>query len=282
MRASAAGLTNLPRADYTFASYSLTIAAMLMDELLTYIFDGQTHLLAAPMATWLASSRRFTAFVDAHHTKIRKKLRVAQDPESLRDLQLELETAYLLLRERSLNLAYEPQHPRHGRSPDFEATFTTSLVFMVEVTRLRTVQPRTPPGAQEQSHGTQPPNSTRTIPLSGDRFSDMLCSKLGQLLPQRSNLLLVGVEAPRPTHDDIHAVMLRIQQRAEGNDSTVVQRHGFRNRTDFFHHYQRLSALLVRGIPLQAGEPVVIWVNSQAKYSMPARVRTVLSSSHTL
>ena len=243
---------------------------MLLDELLTYLFDGQSHLLAAPMETWLASSRRFTAFVNTHHTKIRKKLRAAQEPESLRDLQLELETAYLLLRERSLSLAYEPGHPQLGRSPDFAVTFTTSLVFMVEVTRLRAVQPRTA-------------ITTLTDPLPGDRFSDMLCSKLGQLLAQRSNLLLVGVEAPHLTHRDLHATMLSVQQRAEGNDSTVVHRYGFRDRADFFHHYQRLSALLVRGgTPLQAGEPVVVWVNPQAKYPLPARVRTVLSRSHTL
>jgi len=255
---------------------------MLLDELRTYLFDGQPHPLAAPMATWLASSRRFTAFVTTHHTKIRKKLRTAQEPESLRDLQLELETAFLLLRERSLSLAYEPQHPKLGRGPDFAVTFTTSLTFMVEVTRMRAAGLRTPTGAQEQAREMQSPNTTLTDPLPGDRCSDMLCSKLGQLLPQRSNLLLVGMEAPQLTHSDLNATMLRIQQRAEGNDSTVVQRHGFRDRADFFHHYQRLSAILVRRIPLQAGEPVVIWDNPQAKYPLPTKVRTALSRSHTL
>jgi hypothetical protein len=248
---------------------------MLTDELLTSLFDGQSHLLAAPMATWLASSRRFTAFVTTHHTKIRKKLRTAQEPESLRDLQLELETAYLLLRERSLSLAYEPQHPELGRSPDFAVTFTTSLTFMVEVTRMRTAQPGTP----EHAHARR---SLNTGPPSGERFSDMLCSKLGQMLPQRSNVLLVGVESPHLTHNDLHATMLHVQKRAEGNDSTVIQRCGFRNRADFFHYYQRLSALLVRGIPLQAGEPVIVWDNPQAKYQLPTKVRTVLSRSHTL
>jgi hypothetical protein len=239
---------------------------MLVDELLAYLFDGQSHVLAAPMATWLASSRRFIAFVNDNHTKIRKKLRTAQEPESLRDLQLELETAYLLLREQTLSVAHEPQHPRYGRSPDFAVTFTTSLTFMVEVTRLRSAQPRTPSDA----------------PVLWDRFSDMLCGKLGQLLPQRSNLLLAGVEALHLNHADLHARMLHIQQRAERNDSTIVQRYGFRDRADFFQHYQRLSAILVREIPLQAGESVILWVNSQAKYPLPTKVRTALSRSHTL
>lgn len=245
---------------------------MLINELISYLFDRQPNLLAEPMATWLTSSRRFTAFVNAHHTKIRKKLRVAQGQENLRDLQLELETAYLLLRERSLSLAYEPHHPELGRSPDFAVSFTTSFVFMVEVTRLRTAQSNPMPGIQETAGGILP----------SDRLTDMLCSKLGQFLPQRSNLLLVGVEASPLADFDLHATMLRLQQRAEANDSTVIHKHGFRDRADFFSQYQRLSGLLIRGIPLQAGETVLVWDNPQTKYPLPSKVRSALSRSHTL
>jgi hypothetical protein len=246
--------------------------AMLIDELLPYLFDGQSHLLAAPMASWLAASRRFTAFVNTHHTKIRKKLRTTQEPESIRDLQLELETAYLLLLERSLNLAYESQHPELGRSPDFAVTFTTSLTFMVEVTRLRSAGSKISSSTEEQIDRK----------LLGDRFSDMLCSKLGQLLPKFSNLLLIGIEGYHLTQSDLPTAMLRIQQRAESNDPNIVQKHGFRDRADFFNHYQRLSALLVREIPLESGEPVVIWDNPRAKFPLPARVRTAVSRSHSI
>jgi hypothetical protein len=240
---------------------------MLTDELLTYLFDGQSHLLAQPMAAWLASSRRYTAFVTTVRDKIRKKLRATQDPESLLDLRLELETAYLLLRERSLSLVYEPPQSGRIRSPDFAVTFTTSLTFMLEVTRLR---------------AAPAPNVALPLPPIGERLADSIGSKLGQLLPQRSNVLLVGVEAVRPAHSDVHATMLRIQQRAERNDLSFLQRHHFRDRADFFRYHQRLSAILVRGISLQSGEPVVVWDNPQAKYPLPARVRTVLSRSHTL
>ena len=233
---------------------------MLIDELLNSLFDGNPHLLAESMAAWLSSSRRFTNFVKTHHTKIRKKIRTTQEPETLRDLQLELETAYLLLREKSLSLAYEPQHPELGRSPDFAVTFTTSLTFMVEVTRMRGI-----PVGQ----------------LFNDRFIDLVCSKLGQLLTQRSNLLVVGVEDLHLTSDELRAFMLRLQQRAEGNDASLVQRYGFRDRADFFNRYQRLSAILVRGIPLQAGDAVILWDNPQAKYPLPAKVQSALSRSHT-
>jgi hypothetical protein len=234
---------------------------MLVDDLLTSLFDGRPHVLAEPMAAWLASSRPFTDFVNTHLTKIRKKIRVTQDAETIRDLQLELETAYLLLRERSLSIAYEPQHPELGRSPDFAVTFTTSITFMVEVTRMRGI-----PVGQ----------------LFNDRFTDLVCGKLGQLLAQRSNLLLVGAEGPQVTYDEVRTLMLRLQQRAEGNDASVVQRYGFRDRVDFFNRYQRLSAILLRGTSLQAGDPVIFWDNPRAKYPLPAKVRTALTRSHML
>lgn len=254
---------------------------MLIDELLIYLFNGQPHLLATPMATWLASSRRFTAFVNTFRPKIRKKLRATQELESLLDLQLELETAYLLLHERSLSLVYEPPPSGQLRGPDFAVTFTTSVLFMVEVTRLRMPQDGTQGPAEAGGQAT-PAQTDPIRPLVGERLTDMVCSKLGQLLPQRRNILLVGVEALDLTQDSLRAAMLLLQQRAERNDSAVVQGHGFRDRADFFRHYRRLSELLVRGPQLQAGEPVIGWVNPQAKYPLPSRVRTVLYRSLTI
>src|SRR6266498_3616587 len=110
---------------------------MLTDEVLDYIFDGQPHILAPSLTGWLASSRRFTSFVNTFRDKIRKKLRVTQEEESLLDLRLEFQTAYLLLREPRLSLVSEPHLSEKVRGADFAVTFTTSLTFMVEVTRLR-------------------------------------------------------------------------------------------------------------------------------------------------
>ena len=253
---------------------------MVTDELLTFLFDGRPHALRASFAVWLTTSRRFRDFVAANHTKIRKKLRTAQELEALRDLQLELETAWLLLGQRSLTLLYEPQRRDHARGPDFAASFTTSSVFMVEVTRMR-AQARALPDMPDRAPATPCPASTLTSPRLGDRLSDTLCSKLGQLLPQRSNLLIVGLEGPPPAHPEVHAALLGIQLRAESNDPTLLRRHSFRDRAQFFRCYQRLSALLLRGSPLQPGEPAVVWVNPQAKHPLPPRVRTALADSHT-
>lgn len=233
---------------------------MLAQEIVNYLFDGRPHILAEAVGSWLASSRPFSAFVMSFRNKIRKKLRVTQDQETLYDLRLELETAYLLLQERRLSLVYEPERAERKRSPDFAVTFTTSLTFMVEVTRLR----RTDTQTEEE------------------RLADAICTKLGQSLPQHSSVLIVGVDAIRLEPKDLQAIMLRIQQRAERSDSAFWARYGFLDRADFFRHYQRLSEVLLRCSPLQADQPLIVWVNPQAKYPLPGKVRTALHRSQNI
>ncbi len=254
---------------------------MQTDDLLNYLFDGQSNLLVQPMATWLASSRRFTAFVTTNQTKIHKKLWATQDLESLLDLRLELETAYALLRERFFNVAYEPLRMRQTRGPDFAVTYTTSTRFMVEVTRLRLGQDRSPDLTQA-ADSMLLPQSDPTPSSAKERLAEIVCMKFGQLPPQHINVLLVGVGGPRLTPDDLRAAMIYLQRRAERDDSAYLQRHQFRDRTDFFNHYQRLSELLVRGPELQTGEPVIGWGNPQAKYPLPSKVRTALYRSQTV
>ena len=252
---------------------------MLTDDLLTYLFDGQSHSLAQPMAAWLGSSRRFAAFATTFRDKIRKKLRTTQDRESLLDLQLELETAYLLLQERSLSLAYEPEQSKRMRSPDFAVTFTTSLTFMVEVTRVKADPKST--GSEIHEQAPAPPETLPAIPLLNVRLDDTVASKLSQLLPQRSNILIVAIEATSMTSSNIRDAMLSIQQRAERNDPIFLQRHGFHDRADFFQHYQRLSEVLVRAPHFESAKSIVTWINPQAKHPLPGKVRTVLYRSHT-
>jgi hypothetical protein len=242
---------------------------LLTEELLTYVFDDQPHLLAQPMAAWLASSRRFMTFVTNYRDKIRKKLRTTPDQESLLDLRLELETAFLLLGQRRLSLVYEPRCEQ-PRCPDFAVTFTTSLTFMLEVTRLQ-AEPKNTPTA---------PHNVPQNPLVDERLADTICSKFGQLRPHCSNVLLIGLETLSLTPDDLRATMVHLQQQAEQNDSGFLPRYQLRNRADFFRYYRRLSEVLVRGPDLQTAVPITGWVNPQAKYPLTSKVRTALYRSH--
>lgn len=252
---------------------------MLTDELLTYILGGRTHLLARPMATWLGASRPFTAFVTTFRDKIRKKVRTTPDSESLLDLQLELETAYLLLQEKKLSLVYEPLQANQTRCPDFAVTFTTSYTFMVEVTRQRPEQKSSEAAVETP---TAAPTKASSSPVIDERLADTICSKLGQLLAQQSNVLLVGVETLHLSSNDLRATMLYMQQRVEQSDTTFLRRYRMRDRADFFRHYQRLSEVLVRGPEVSAVEPTAVWVNPQAKHPLPSKVRTALYRSHSV
>lgn len=235
---------------------------MLHDDVLSYILNGQPHPLAAPLAEWLAASRRFAAFADTFRDKIRKKLRAPQDEASMLDLRLELETAFLLLRERALSLVYEPQQPGGARTPDFAVAFTTSTTFMAEVTRLR--------AATESS--AAPP---------AERLADTIFGKLGQLLPQRSNVLIVGVEGVAPPAEHVRAAMARLLQRVEGGDELVLRRHHARDRAEFFRRYRQLSEVLVRSLP-SGGAAAFAWANPQAQYPLPVKARAALYRSHGL
>jgi hypothetical protein len=113
----------------------------------------------------------------------------------------------------------------------------------------------------------------------GDRLADAVCSKLGQLIHQQSNILLVGMDALRLSQEDIRAAILRMQQRAERSDPTFFQRYRFRDRAEFFRYYQRLSEILMRGTDLPKGESFIAWVNPQARIPLPSKVRTVLYRS---
>ena len=123
---------------------------------------------------------------------------------------------------------------------------------------------------------------TLEAPEEGGQLADAVCSKLGQLLPQRSNVLVVGADRLRLTQQDLRAAMLRIQQRAERNDPALWRRYPFEDRADFFQKYQRLSEVLLRESQMQKGRAPVVWVNPQARYALPSKVRTALYRSQTI
>lgn len=249
------------------------------NELLSYIFDGQPHILAAPITRWLAASPRFRAFVTEYRDKIRKKLRTTEENEALRDLLFELETAYLLLQEQRFALTYEPFAKGKLRGPDFAVTFKTILTFAVEVTRIRS------PRREEyldplQETSTQHEEGARPhaqLPQLGSRLTDSVCNKLGQLQPGMSNLLVIVVDSTSSDEIDLRSTMQRLKERAERKEQHLFTRHGWRGPSDFFKSYLRLSMLLMWTDPDDENRSrVTLWENPQAKYPLPANIRTLL------
>ncbi len=188
---------------------------------------------------------------------------MAADLEVANDLVLEIETAWLMLREEALTVEYEPEHRLSGRSPDFAVTYTTSVRFMVEATRLRT-------------SGAMEPDRVR------ERLSETICDKLGQLKPNCANVIIVGIAAENLPHAQPQATLRTLQLRAERNDADVIQRHGCKDRAEFFARYRRLSAVMLRAAPVRGAAGCEYCENPLSAHPLPSRVRTALIRSHTL
>ena len=144
--------------------------------LIAYVFDGQPHLLSEVLRQWMEVSPRFTVFVETYRDKIRKKIRITHEPESVLDLRGELEVACCLLNDRRLVVAYEPYASAKRRGPDFAITYRTNLVFNIEVARLRV-----------EESGVGGIDLTR----KEERTLHILPYKLGQMQSGMANLLVI-------------------------------------------------------------------------------------------
>jgi hypothetical protein len=240
---------------------------MVTHETLNYLFDHKPHVLAPHLSHWMSESPRFADFVETHRDKIRKKIRGIPDPDGFQDLRAELETAYLLLREKRFTLAYEPYGRGTGRGPDFAVTFRTRITFNVEVTRMRF-------SIWQNDEGKPPLFEPQA---EGRRLAEIVGSKLGQMLPSMMNLLVVMADHQTLCELEVGKVMNQLKQRAEQKEPQLFRRHSFRDTSDFFKYYQRLSGVLLRstGKP-EAGKCPILWINNQTKHPLPGPICTIL------
>lgn len=260
-----------------------TLPAAVLQQTLAYLFDDQPHALSGPFEQWLTDSKPFTSFTQTYLQKIRKKIRTAKDPEEITDLDCELSTAYLLLQEPKFAVEYEPYTKQSGRSADFAVTYRTHTPFHVEVTRLRISQQEQ---FAEQESGASVGLEEHTAFLRGyesRRLADVACDKLGQLSPSTPNVLWMWVQSEVMQETDIEQALSALKQRAEQRDANLLARYGFRNPADFMRHYQRLSVVLVQRLQTQAAEKApLLWVNSVAKYPLPAALQDRLHALVTM
>ncbi|HSA99111.1 MAG TPA: hypothetical protein VLE49_00565, partial [Anaerolineales bacterium] len=195
-------------------------------DLIAFLFDGQPHLLSGELTQWLENSSRFTLFVETYRDKIRKKLRLAREPETTLDLRGELEVAYRLLGDRRLEVAYEPYASTQRRGPDFAVTYRANLIFNVEVARMR---------AEESVD----------LARNEERFLRLLLYKLGQMQAGKPNLLVIHVRAELRRSLDLNELMQQIKTRAEKKDPSFYQASRYPNPAAFYKDFLHLSAILL-------------------------------------
>lgn len=224
-------------------------------ELLAALGGTESQLVRDACATWVAASPRFRTFLAQHHTKIAKKLRVANGDEGRRDFLLELYAAHRLLLDRRFTLEYEKYTAGKVRGPDFSLMFKTRTPFNVEVKRLRAA-------------------------TAGDfdRWTRVIIDKLGQMPPSIINVLLIGCDAGAAPDFDVARMMARLWSRAERKDDEFFTKRGLLGAKDYLRQLQRLSAVL-RVVGWECADSGVssLWVNPQARHPLPADLLRALA-----
>ena len=229
-------------------------------DLIAYLFDGppQKRSSAAPLSKalvqWMEASSRFTAFVETYRDKIRKKIRVTRQPESLLDLRGELEVAYCLLNDRRLAVAYEPYASAKRRGPDFAVTYRANLVFNIDVARIRV----------EEIDGAA--GSPIDLPRKEQRILRILLDKLGQMQPGMPNLLVIHTRDELARAIELDGLMQAVKTRAERKDPSFYAASRYTGPAAFYKDF-----LLLSGILLWAPE-AQLWVNKQARPGLSEKV----------
>jgi hypothetical protein len=218
-------------------------------DLIAYLFEGQPHLLLEELFHWMENSTRFTLFVEVYRDKIRKKLRITRDPESILDLRGELDVARGLLGDRRFDIQYEPYASAKRRGPDFGVTYRANQVFNIEVARMRT--------------------------YTEERFLRLLLYKLGQMQPGRPNLLVVHTSAGLARAINLDKLLQEIKLKAEKKDPVFYETSRYASPAAFYKDFLHLSAVLLWAAEAQT------WVNKQARPPLTAEILRVVISLPT-
>ena len=224
-------------------------------DLIDDLFEAQPHLLSGALLQWMEASSRFTAFVDTYRDKIRKKIRLAREPEGVLDLRGELEIAYCLLNDRRLAVAYEPYASTKRRGPDFAVTYRANLVFNIEVARIR---------GELSGVGDLPRKEARILRI--------LLDKLGQMQPGMANLLVIHTGEELARAIDLGRLMQEVKTRAEKKAPSFYAASRYSGPAAFYKDFLLLSGILLWAAGAQ------LWVNKQARPRLAAEVLRLVSS----
>jgi hypothetical protein len=204
---------------------------------------GPRDALTLELIEWLAGSSRFRAFAETYLDKIHKKLRNATDPEAVRDVRAELQTARLLLADRRFEVAFET-YGSGKVGPDLTMTFRRNLIFDLEVTRLRRVRDATGTGAA-------------------------LLAKLRQLTPSTPNVVLLAIDGKTAEVVDVAASTRALRARADAKDESFFTTRGFDGSRGFYDRYLRLGAVLVWCEGAAGDARATLWTNRSARIPLP-------------
>lgn len=215
-------------------------------ELLTDLFGGMTHPLAVRCAERMLATPRFSAFLAQYQTKIHKKARTLEGPESWQDLWLELWMAARLLADRRFVVAYETFAAHKVRGPDLTATFRVNTTCHIEIKHVR-------------------------ADLTAAKWAEVLGGKLGQLPTGAINVVLVGTAAAIAEPCPVETAIRALGQRAQRGEDAAFQRVGLGGARDYTRAIARLSGVLrAAEWDLASAARLSLWRNPTARHALPA------------
>ncbi|MGH2583207.1 MAG: hypothetical protein ACRDFQ_09985 [Anaerolineales bacterium] len=223
------------------------------NELIGFLFDGKTGRLSEELYQWIQASPRFNTFVEDYRDKIRKKIRVASEPEGLLDIRAELDVARGLLGDRRLKVEYELNANSKRRVPDFAVTYRENLIFHIEVSRMQ---------------ASKNADAGRTA----ERIVRILLEKLGQMQPGAPNLLVIHTKEQAAQSVDLGKLMQQVKNRADKKDIPFYARSRYDGPSAFYKDFLHLNGILLWA---PGADP---WVNKQARPSLDAKVVRLVHS----
>jgi len=220
-----------------------------IDDLVLLVCGAPDHPIGVALRSWCLTSRPVLEFMEAHATKLRKKVRLARSDDERADLLAELAVGTLLAQDRRFQLRYE-LHPVAGeRGPDFEATFKGHTQVCVEVTRLRL---RT-----EDQH------------VAVSRLARVLGDKVSQCQSGKMNVIAVVLPAELQSAGLVsaaHRLLLTPEPLTEtGGRRTSAHLLAYRRLQ------ARLSGVLLCSFSLEGAgneRQVMLWENPQANHPL--------------
>jgi hypothetical protein len=214
-------------------------------ELLVGLFGGLGHPLASRCAWQMVASPRFSTFLNGYRGKIGKKVRSLEGPGSWHDLWLELWTAAQLLSDRRFEVAYESYAAQKVRGPDLTATFRTHTICHIEIKHVR-------------------------AELSLAKWTEVLCTKLGQLPTGAINVLLVGTGAQIVESCSVESAVGELGRAAKAGENTAFQHYGLPGARDFSRHMTRLSGVLrIADWDIDSSARLSLWHCPAARHALP-------------
>lgn len=208
-------------------------------EVIDALFEHPHHPLRPEIGEWVKTDRRFRAFAEKYHGKIRRKLRNTTDAANVADLRFELEIARCLLGESRFEVEYETFDARQG-GPDYSVAYRVNTRFNVEVRRIRTLE---------------------TGEARLKKLVETVTDKTRQMPPASINLLVISDGGT--LGDELAEAGGVLRGLAERKVEDYFTQRGYKSATEFLRQYRHLSGIAF------IGKPGVLWLNPLAKHPLP-------------